>query len=1147
MTARPPLSSRTTAYSDSSGAPSLFSASARSCGNDTAMTSPNLESPRSPKKAWLHGAGKMEQMLTVLEADEPASRPSTMMATENMSAGGSRRASAVLGRGKSVKDRASAWEGSTLTPTTACTPTRNRIVSAKRPLPSPTQDFGATRGGSESGTAPLRINKRPSPAPTAVGPSTPTPVRRVPVPATAPVLRQKGTLYDEPDAMTSLSAKRGSPPLKRGKGSARKMIQQWENLPTDGSPRRRTPSGNALQPSKRIYSREYLDAKPLPVPSATPLPTSNYYSPKTYTPAPKALTPSRSHRPSPLHLQTPTSAYRPTSPTSPHSLSTSPSSGKLKGKSPLKDMLNVFGGGIRDVGRKMKARGKDRFGRSRESLGGSKDDLHFWEEPRNDRVGTSGLPGGIVFNDRMGDQEMVGSGEVSYPTSEADQMQAIRSSAAVYLVPTPCSSVAPWGSWLTSYATLTHTHLRITYCPVFQGPSSGNSTPRRLLSGNNLSHMAYPSVPYGAIPLPAADQEPDVELNMKDCVEVRSLRREEIKGRGIPPAPEGIGTEVLEMVWSDGGKRYLGVEGVGGRLGWVSAIWSVSSLTRLMIRDVLLACQSAQPPHLPPPSPVTSSIKANTLPQRVPQTVSPLGSFAYPANDPPPELTAFRNRIASLESKVYDSEPPASTAPPVQKVGDTWVAASLLAPTEVEMPRSRSAENLRDSVQRMFDNSPELLKSKETLPLPTRRESESDPMERVMAWQQPDQTTQHLSIFRLARGTIPPTEIALKGDTDTMLSFDPNDLNPSRSASQVRRQTTVGGHKRGMSRSERRIGLAGIEEVSVSDGASYKPPTHISHITFPKPTMNGQRVGPSPLSPHMERSHEGESTLDEALPQDLALRSPSVTSRSGAQSVDLRTPQTVQDSVTTLTSAMDQIVLAKLDDHSSEHGKIERQMDGVQGELQKVIGTLSTLVAVDRKGIDGKLDSVAMDVKAIENALNLNLLAAKGPPSMGEPLDGKVPDVHRKLDAIAKLCEELLSRPMASAAAAVLPNATPAHLTSAPMAKKGSLGIAVDAAEEKQAGEEVAAIMADLVSAPRVHGSPQTGGSSKGTLKPGGIQVLHSVTGPSTPSGSPKSDKLDLPEDARKQVGEVLSLVKEMKDARALQTQQTTDIARCKL
>ena len=36
-----------------------------------------------------------------------------------------------------------------------------------------------------------------------------------------------------------------------------------------------------------------------------------------------------------------------------------------------------------------------------------------------------------------------------------------------------------------------------------------------------------------------------------------------------------------------------------------------------------------------------------------------------------------------------------------------------------------------------------------------------------------------------------------------------------------------------------------------------------------------------------------------------------------------------------------------------------------------------------------------------------------------------------------------------------------------------------------------------------------------------------------------------MTEDVKKQVVEVLGLVKELKEARVLQTQQTTDIARC--
>jgi len=149
----------------------------------------------------------------------------------------------------------------------------------------------------------------------------------------------------------------------------------------------------------------------------------------------------------------------------------------------------------------------------------------------------------------------------------------IRTSAVMYLIPTPCSSLASWGSWLTSWATLTSHTLHVTYCPIFHNAQSGNSTPRRVLSGASPIHASTSGVPFSSIPPPEAGSPPDVELLMKDCVEVRSLRREEVNGRGVPVVPEGVGTEVLEMVWSDGSKRYLGVEGVGGRLGWVSAIW----------------------------------------------------------------------------------------------------------------------------------------------------------------------------------------------------------------------------------------------------------------------------------------------------------------------------------------------------------------------------------------------------------------------------------------------------------------------------------------------------------------------------------------------------------------------------------------------
>lgn len=108
---------------------------------------------------------------------------------------------------------------------------------------------------------------------------------------------------------------------------------------------------------------------------------------------------------------------------------------------------------------------------------------------------------------------------------------------------------------MTSWATLSRQTLAVTFVPVHQ-PS-----PRR---GSLYDDIQPPSGPL---------LRPDEDLSMRDCVEVRSLRRDEIKGRGIPHLPVGGGSEVLELCFAHGTKRYLAVDGVAGRLGWVSAIW----------------------------------------------------------------------------------------------------------------------------------------------------------------------------------------------------------------------------------------------------------------------------------------------------------------------------------------------------------------------------------------------------------------------------------------------------------------------------------------------------------------------------------------------------------------------------------------------
>jgi hypothetical protein len=580
---------------------------------------------------------------------------------------------------------------------------------------------------------------------------------------------------------------------------------------------------------------------------------------------------------------------------------------------------------------------------------------------------------------------------------------------------------------------------------------------------------------------------------MTECVEVRSLRKEEVKGRGIPSVPEGVGTEVLEMVWRDGSRRYIGVEGVGGRLGWVSAIW-----------DVLLAYKPDETRELPPPSPVMDRRQSSHI-----QTAS-LASFPFPeaTNDRDSSgLSDFEHRINAMEKS--------SSAPPVQKIGDTWIAASQLgrgsfSDTEPRPPR----DNLRDSVQRMFDAGPDV-----TLgmgPAPSRSDSEATA--RIKAWQ--PVTERDLSIFSRSgtTGSQPstdPTTISRPMDldsraytkTDTVLSFDPNDLNPSRSASQVRRTSTLLG---GEGTVKRRVAALTVVDERSDDGMTeaMRAATQISHVTFPKPSVSLDHSHRS-LTPIPSVSH---SSTDSEEPTTMA------------------TPHTARSTVT-MASSVDQTVLAHMETHSSDHDKISKQVDGVQVDLRSAILSLSTLLAQSKvladptqapvpKALDDRLTSLGLDIKGIETAFQLSNLASSRQPAE----DPKLPEIHNKLDSIAKACEDILARSRTT-------GPTPLPIPT----KRGSLGLTSDPEGEKQAGEEVAQIMAQL-----------TGGSTKGKASPrlGGLQVLHS-SAPNSPL-IPAARAGGTPDEVTQQVGEVLGLVKELKEARVVQTQQTTDMARCK-
>ena len=399
-----------------------------------------------------------------------------------------------------------------------------------------------------------------------------------------------------------------------------------------------------------------------------------------------------------------------------------------------------------------------------------------------------------------------------------------------------------------------------------------------------------------------------------------------------------------------------------------------------------------------------------------------------------------------------------SSAPPVQKVGDRWVASSMIAaPNGMGSPAlpGGTPDALRESVQRMFDLEPDNPPTPPIDSLATRRDSAVT--ERIMAWQ--PVTERELSIFsrtgsKRSQATSPSfplpaiSRMESYNKAETVLSFDPNDLNPSRSASQVGRKSITQPVQADPSHI-----LPALEGRSAYDAITiYPDPTHVSHITFPKPLVRGLPVVPIPYGTQtggLETIASGtNSTCDtEDTIQTPALRSSGLTSP----------------------SSLDHTLLAKLDDHKTEHSTMSKQIDGVHVDLRHVILSLSALVDNSRgpdgalampKGLDDKLNTIQMDVKAIENALNLSSLSTSRltqAEDLGEP---KLAEVHQKLDAIAKLCEDVLAKGNGIVPAGIAndeKNATPI------LVGKGPLGIVVDSEEAKSAGDEVAQIMAELV------------------------------------------------------------------------------------
>lgn len=232
----------------------------------------------------------------------------------------------------------------------------------------------------------------------------------------------------------------------------------------------------------------------------------------------------------------------------------------------------------------------------------------------------------------------------------------------------------------------------------------------------------------------------------------------------------------------------------------------------------------------------------------------------------------------------------------------------------------------------------------------------------------------------------------------------------------------------------------------------------------------------------------------------------------------------VEDRQAPFIAGTDPKVLAHLDAQTAEHAEISHQLESVHIDVTKVAEGVAKLPP----DLAQRMDLINTDVKGVQAAVESSraeitaLLAAKAstdkdlpPPPPTEAVEPQLPEVNAKLDAIAHLIQEVLSR-------------------QADLAKETTALTAAAAAGGAVAGGAVSRAVSDD-GAKAKSAEPEAGIPSH--AKP----AMEKMTDSTIPKPDEPADK----DGAASDVG-VSDAVKELQEHTEKQTEQTADIARCK-
>ncbi|CAK9785399.1 unnamed protein product [Cutaneotrichosporon oleaginosum] len=674
-------------------------------------------------------------------------------------------------------------------------------------LPSPRSigEHQSSQANSPSSVPSSGSSLRLPPSPSPVLPHSPRAPSPLAMSWEAPQLEPEPTpraLPQPPETPPSSRIRRVPVPSAQNSGATRRMVAAWENsAPAVGTPtlsrplpiptsapassssppsyhtRSQPSQGNS--PSQRHMSQRYLaekETKPLPIPTAKPIPASAAMP----WPPPDSARPVRS-----AEFQSSPQATRTSPNCSPikglspgwslfnkqehHGEVDSPKSPgkeKISLRHPLKDIKNAFSN-LRKMGHKEK---DEPTGWGTASVGMHGDRPHqridedWFRSPMDPPV-----------LDRMGDAEM------------AVEEEEVRTGGVLWLT---APQGTRYGDWMTAWACLSPTHFSVAHVPVISGGP----------------YNAYRPVPLRR----------DEEHLMRTCSSFRYMSPSELAHLFLPSLPEP--GDVIELEFAHGATRYLAVES-GTSAAWISALSDVrssfgafapsvksyhdGSLRLGQVEDIAKFGDTwvgtadaggwqmigGSPRTIPyQPSPMRS--------QHTGLSAAALEDMAEEADKPPTPPPKSRPRSTLIADRVATFSPEIKPTPPLKlhrkKESDNTLLTQGHRSSQSHDTTGAVVDVSSQPTGSSYPNSPQL-KERETprgarpgttTPLRAASLQQIDPMttsiaDRIRSWQ-PE------------KGVAPPRTASRAASVKSGLSFNSSDLNPSRSASQVRPARNAG-------------------------------------------------------------------------------------------------------------------------------------------------------------------------------------------------------------------------------------------------------------------------------------------------------------------------------------------------------------------